>query len=399
LHAADASLATIERATRAPDMPAFGIYVHWPFCLSKCPYCDFNSHVRHAPVDAGRFVRAFEAEIAATAARVPGRTVSTIFFGGGTPSLMAPGTVAAILDALARHWTIASDAEVTLEANPTSVEATRFRGYRAAGVNRVSLGVQALDDKALAALGRLHSAREALEAVAIARNTFERYSFDLIYARPDQTPAAWRAELHRALGEAGDHLSLYQLTIEADTPFHALHAAGKLKVPDDDLARDLYDVTQEVCEAHELPAYEISNHARRGGECRHNLVYWRAHEYAGIGPGAHGRLDVDGRRRATATERQPEAWLARVGSDGHGVVNDEPLTRSERADEFLLMGLRLAEGIDPARYEALAGYALDPGRIAGLREEGFIEITSLGRLRVTRAGFPILDAVVADLAA
>lgn len=399
MNAADASLATMEREGQTADAPAFGVYVHWPFCLSKCPYCDFNSHVRHAPVDEARFVRAFASEIAATAARVPGRTVSTIFFGGGTPSLMAPATVAAILDALASHWSIAANAEVTIEANPTSVEATRFRGYRAAGVNRVSLGVQALDDGALAALGRLHSAREALDAVAIARKTFERYSFDLIYARPDQTPAAWRSELKRALVEAGDHLSLYQLTIEADTPFHALHAAGKLKVPDDDVARDLYDVTQEVCDAHGLSAYEISNHARLGGECRHNLVYWRAQEYAGIGPGAHGRLDKDDRRYATATERRPEAWLARVEEQGHGLVTDEPLTRSERADEFLLMGLRLSEGIDPARYETLAGYPLDPDRIAGLREEGFIEMTPAGRLRVTRSGFPILDAVVADLAA
>jgi len=332
---ADTSLAEVERRTDTPDAPAFGVYIHWPFCLSKCPYCDFNSHVRHAPIDEARFVRAFEAEIAATAARAPGRTVSTIFFGGGTPSLMAPATVAAILDALARHWGIAPDAEVTLEANPTSVEAARFRGYRVAGVNRVSLGVQALDDAALAALGRLHSAREALDAVAIARKIFERYSFDLIYARPDQAPAAWRSELKRALAEAGDHLSLYQLTIEADTPFHALHAAGKLKVPDDDGARDLYDVTQEVCEAHGLAAYEISNHARPGAECRHNLVYWRAHEYAGIGAGAHGRLDVAGRRYATATERRPEAWLMRVEAAGHGLVTDEPLTRGERADEFL----------------------------------------------------------------
>lgn len=378
---------------------AFGVYIHWPFCLSKCPYCDFNSHVRHAAIDEARFVRAFTAEIAATAARVPGRTVSTVFFGGGTPSLMQPATVGALLEAVARHWRLAPDAEVTLEANPTSVEATRFRGYRAAGVNRVSLGVQALDDRALAALGRTHSAREALDAVAIARAAFERYSFDLIYARPQQTPAAWAAELTRALAEAGEHLSLYQLTIEADTPFAALHAAGKLAPPDDDTARALYDTTQEICAAHGLPAYEISNHARPGAECRHNLVYWRAQEYAGIGPGAHGRLDIAGARRATATEKRPESWLMRVESHGHGVTTDDTLTREEAADEFLLMGLRLAEGIDPARYAALAGRTLDPERIAFLQAHGLVETTDAGRLRVTLPGFPVLDAVIADLAA
>jgi oxygen-independent coproporphyrinogen-3 oxidase len=378
---------------------AFGVYIHWPFCLSKCPYCDFNSHVRRAPIDEARFVRAFTAEIAATAARVPRRTVSTIFFGGGTPSLMQPATVAAILDAIARHWRVAPDVEITIEANPTSVEAGRFRGYRAAGVNRVSLGVQALNDRALAELGRLHSAREALDAVGIARGVFDRVSFDLIYARPQQTPQDWGNELKTALADAGEHLSLYQLTIEPDTPFAALHAAGKLKTPDDDLARALYDTTLEVCAAHGLQAYEISNHARPGAECRHNLVYWRAHEYAGIGPGAHGRLDIDGARHATATEKRPEAWLARVESAGHGLVTDDALTREEMADEFLLMGLRLAEGIDPARYAMLGGRSLDETRVAALHEHGLVETTADGRLRVSLPGFPVLDAVVADLAA
>ncbi len=380
------------------DAAAFGVYIHWPFCLSKCPYCDFNSHVRHAGVDEARFTRAFAAEIAATAARVPARTVSTIFFGGGTPSLMQPATVGAILDAVARHWPIAPDVEVTLEANPTSVEATRFRGFRSAGVNRVSLGVQALDDGALKELGRTHSAREALDAVAVARSIFDRYSFDLIYARPGQTPQAWAAELNRAAAEAGEHLSLYQLTIEQDTPFAALHAAGKLVVPDDDTGRALYDTTQAVCTRAGLPAYEISNHARPGAECRHNLIYWRTHEYAGIGPGAHGRLDIAGVRRATATEKRPESWLMRVESLWHGIVTDEALTREKVADEFLLMGLRLAEGIDPARYARLAGRPLDPRRIALLREQGAIETTASGMLRLTLAGFPVLDAVVADLA-
>jgi oxygen-independent coproporphyrinogen-3 oxidase len=382
-----------------PDESAFGVYIHWPFCLSKCPYCDFNSHVRHAKIDEQRYIRAFAAEIAATASRVPLRTVSTIFFGGGTPSLMQPATVGAILDTIAKHWPVAKDAEVTLEANPTSVEATRFKGYRAAGVNRVSLGVQALDDEALKSLGRTHTAEEALAAVAIARSAFERYSFDLIYARQGQTPQAWAAELKRAIAEAGEHLSLYQLTIEPETPFHTLHKTGKLSVPDEDSARTLYDTTQEVCAAAGLPAYEISNHARPGAECRHNLVYWRAHEYAGIGPGAHGRLDIDGERHATETERRPEAWLMRVESLGHGVVGDDTLLRSQMADEFLLMGLRLAEGIDPARYERLAGRALDPRRVKILQQEGAIELTSGGKLRVTQSGFPVLDAVVADLAA
>jgi oxygen-independent coproporphyrinogen-3 oxidase len=378
---------------------AFGVYIHWPFCLSKCPYCDFNSHVRREPIDEQRYVRAFAAEIAATAARVPDRTVSTIFFGGGTPSLMQPATIAGVLDAVAKHWRVAPDAEITIEANPTSVEAARFRGYRTAGVNRVSLGVQALDDRALAELGRLHSAREALDAVGIGRTVFGRYSFDLIYARPRQQPKEWASELRTALAEAGEHLSLYQLTMEPETPFAALHAAGKLQLPDEDTARALYDTTQEVCAAHGLPAYEISNHARLGGECRHNLVYWRSHEYAGIGPGAHGRLDIDGNRHAIATEKRPEAWLTQVETRGDGIVTNDLLTREDRSDEFLLMGLRLAEGIDIGRYVEVSGRSLDPARIAMLHEHGLIETTPDGRLRVTLPGFPVLDAVVADLAA
>jgi putative oxygen-independent coproporphyrinogen III oxidase len=384
---------------RADPATPFGVYIHWPFCLSKCPYCDFNSHVRHVAIDETRYVAAFAAEIAATAARAPGRTVSTIFFGGGTPSLMQPQTVAAILEAIGRHWSVAPDAEITLEANPTSVEATRFRGYRAAGVNRVSLGVQSLDDAVLKQLGRLHTAREALDAVAVARGIFERYSFDLIYARPGQTVAAWRTELVRAIAEAAEHLSLYQLTIEPETPFATLHAGGKLVLPDDDLGRDLYDLTLDHCASAGLPAYEVSNHARPGAECRHNLVYWRYGEYAGIGPGAHGRLVVDGARRATATEKRPEAWLMRVEALGHGLTTDDLLSRNEQADEFLLMGLRLTEGIDPARYAALAGRPLDTQRIAALVGHGFVEPTPDGHLRVTRSGFPVLDAVVADLAA
>ena len=319
-------------ATGAPSAPLsdaeqFGVYIHWPFCLSKCPYCDFNSHVRHAAIDEDRFVRAFAAEIATTTAeRAPGRVVSTIFFGGGTPSLMKPSTVGAILDAVGRHWQVAPDVEITLEANPTSVEASRFRGYRAAGVNRVSLGVQALDDRVLKELGRQHTARGSA-----CSGPYRAQRLRALFVRSDLRAAAANAapngadELKAALREAGEHLSLYQLTIEPDTPFAALHAAGKLRVPDDDTARALYDTTQDICAAHGLPAYEISNHARPGAECRHNLVYWRMHEYAGIGPGAHGRLNVsrldgDGDRHATATEKRPESWLARVERDGHGLV-------------------------------------------------------------------------------
>jgi putative oxygen-independent coproporphyrinogen III oxidase len=399
LTSAESPLPNLRPQAEEREKNAFGVYVHWPFCLSKCPYCDFNSHVRHAPIDEERFARAFAREIETTAARTPGREVSSIFLGGGTPSLMQPHTVGAILDAIGKHWRVAPSVEVTLEANPTSVEATRFRGYRAAGVNRVSLGVQALDDASLKALGRLHTAREALDAVAIARTAFDRTSFDLIYARPDQTPQMWSQELRQAISEAAEHLSLYQLTIEPETPFFGLHAAGKLKTPDEATARALYDVTQEVCAQQGLPSYEISNHARVGAECKHNLVYWRGQEYAGVGPGAHGRLDIDGVRHATATEKRPETWLMRVEATGNGVVTDDPLNSEERADEFLLMGLRLAEGIDPKRYQALAGRPLDPNRIQLLREEGAIVVDASGRLRVTQAGFPVLDAVVADLAA
>ena len=381
----------------APE--AFGVYVHWPFCLSKCPYCDFNSHVRHQAIDEERFARAFATEIATTAARAPGREVTSIFLGGGTPSLMKPETVGSILDSIGKHWTVAKDVEVTLEANPTSVEATRFKGYRAAGVTRVSLGVQALDDASLKSLGRLHTAREALDAVAIARTAFDRYSFDLIYARPDQTPQHWADELKLAISEAAEHLSLYQLTSEPETPFFGLHAAGKLQIPDETVARALYDVTQDVCAREGLPSYEISNHARAGAECKHNLVYWRGQEYAGVGPGAHARLDIDGVRHAIATEKRPETWLMRVEAQGHGVISDELLNSEERADEYLLMGLRLAEGIDPKRYQALSGRTLDPRRIAILTDEGAIVVDADGRLRVTAEGFPVLDAVVADLAA
>ena len=380
------------------DKAAFGVYVHWPFCLSKCPYCDFNSHVRHTAIDEDRYVRAFEREIEATAARTPGREVSSIFLGGGTPSLMKPETVGAVLDAVAANWTVPTGIEVTLEANPSSVEAERFRGYRAAGVNRVSLGVQALNDRDLRFLGRLHNVEEALKAIRLARETFPRLSFDLIYARPGQTLDAWQAELEEAIGHAADHLSLYQLTIEEGTPFHALHKARKFAIPDPDTGAALYEVTQEVTAAHGLLAYEISNHARPGAESRHNLVYWRYGEYVGIGPGAHGRFIEDDTRIVTFTERLPEAWLERVEAEGHGVTGGETLTRDEEADEFLLMGLRLVEGIDLARYEALSGRSLSSSRIAILQEERLVEPIGNSRLRATASGMIVLDAVVADLA-
>ncbi|KNY21372.1 radical SAM family heme chaperone HemW [Methylobacterium sp. ARG-1] len=386
-----------------PDHPTrdagFGIYLHWPFCAAKCPYCDFNSHVRHAGVDQPRFLDAFRAEIAHNAARTPCRTVTSIFLGGGTPSLMAPATVAGLLDAVAGHWAVAPDAEITLEANPSSVEAGRFRGYRAAGVNRVSLGVQALDDASLKRLGRLHNAAEAFAAIGVAQAVFDRTSFDLIYARPDQTPALWRAELSEALTRAAEHLSLYQLTIEPGTPFHGLASAGKLVTPDDETGRVLYDVTQEVCGQAGLPAYEISNHARPGAESRHNLLYWRYGEYAGIGPGAHGRLVTPEGRIGTVTERGPEAWLARVERDGHGIVETETLRAADQADEFLVMGLRLAEGIDPERYAALKGRPLNGNRIGMLIGDGLLHRLPGGRIAATPRGAPVLNALVAELAA
>ena len=378
--------------------PGFGIYVHWPFCASKCPYCDFNSHVRAKPVDEERYVAAFRTELAHRAALAPGRSVGSVFFGGGTPSLMKPATVAAILDAIGEHWQVAANAEITLEANPTSVEAGRFRGYRAAGVNRVSLGVQAMNDMDLKALGRLHTAAEAMQAVETAVSIFDRASFDLIYARSGHTPKAWKAELEGAIARAPEHLSLYQLTIEPDTMFERLRDAGKLVVPDNDTARDLWDVTQELMDKAGMPAYEVSNHARPGAESRHNLTYWRYGEYAGVGPGAHGRLLTAKGRRAQSTEKHPEMWLTVVEGEGHGLVEDDTLTPDEQGDEFLLMGLRLREGIEPKRFEAISGRALSGTRISSLVADGMVEMTALGRVRVTSEGFPVLDAVVADLA-
>jgi putative oxygen-independent coproporphyrinogen III oxidase len=379
--------------------PGFALYVHWPFCLAKCPYCDFNSHVRGAAIDEERYVAAFRTEIKHRAQLAPRRTVRSIFFGGGTPSLMRPQTVQAIVDAVAESWTIEPGAEVTLEANPTSVEAGRFRGYRAAGVNRLSIGVQALNDTDLKFLGRRHTVAEALAALKVAASIFARHSFDLIYARPGQSVAAWRAELAQAMALAGEHVSLYQLTIEPDTMFERLFQAGKLAMPDADLGRDLFDATQEITQAHGLPAYEVSNHARPGAESQHNLVYWRYGEYAGVGPGAHGRLITPQGRRAQAAEKHPEMWLTQVESEGHGLVENDLLTPEEQGDEFLLMGLRLREGVDPERFKALSGRTLDRQQIESLAADGFLVADDSGRVRVTAAGFPVLDSVVADLAA
>ena len=355
----------------------FAVYVHWPFCLSKCPYCDFNSHVRHGGVDEARFVRAIETEIAATAARVPGRTVSTIFFGGGTPSLMQPASVQAILDAIAKHWSVAPDCrgdagsqsdQRRSHALPRLSRGRRQpRLARRAGARRCR--AQGTWPPAHRAGGARRGRRRAREFRALLVRSH------LCAPAPDACNPG-QPNSSAPSREAAEHLSLYQLTIEPDTPFFGLHKAGKLAIPDDDLARDLYDLTQAICAEAGLPAYEVSNHARPGAECRHNLVYWRGHEYAGVGPGAHGRLNIDGRRYATETEKRPESWLMRVEANGNGLIVDEKLQPGEVADEFLLMGLRLAEGIDPARYHALAGRTLDPKRVSILHDEGAVETTA-----------------------
>ncbi|GHA23052.1 coproporphyrinogen III oxidase [Devosia pacifica] len=381
------------------DNALFGVYVHWPFCAAKCPYCDFNSHVHRGAFDEAGFVESYRREIAATAARVPGRIVQSIFFGGGTPSLMDPRSVAAIIDCIAEHWTIADSAEITLEANPTSVETNRFKGYRSAGINRVSLGVQSLRPEPLAALGRRHTVEEAVTAVRIAQSIFSRSSFDLIYARPHQTLEDWEDELKEGLWMAEGHISLYQLTIEAGTRYYDLFHAGKLKMPDEDLGADFYELTQDLTAEAGLPAYEISNHARPGQESRHNMLYWRYGEYAGIGPGAHGRLVINNQRHATAAERMPFDWQTRVNAAGHGLVTDDVLTWEEQGDEFLVMGLRLKEGISPARFASIAGRRIEQRQIEALKGYGFVETLGNGNIRVTEKGWPVLDAVVADLAA
>jgi putative oxygen-independent coproporphyrinogen III oxidase len=377
------------------------LYIHWPFCKSKCPYCDFNSHVRES-IEEGRWRQALLAEIDHAAAEAPGRRVTSIFFGGGTPSLMAPATVAALLDRAASRWRLAEDVEITLEANPTSVEASRFALLRQAGVNRVSLGVQALDDKALRFLGRGHDAREAMAAIGLAQRHFPRFSFDLIYARPGQDLSDWTAELDRALALAGDHLSVYQLTIESGTAFATATARGDFRLPDDVAAGDLFEATQERLAAAGLPAYEISNHARPGAECRHNLAYWRYSDYAGIGPGAHGRLSEGGQKHATRRFRAPETWLAAVEARGHGVEERVALSPEERREEILMMGLRLAEGIERRAFRRETGEdiaeALDAKTLTDLRDGGFLTLDQEA-LKATPAGRQRLNAVLARLIA
>jgi oxygen-independent coproporphyrinogen-3 oxidase len=381
--------------------PGFGVYIHWPFCLAKCPYCDFNSHVREA-VDEARWRGALLAELDHYAAETPGRTVTSVFFGGGTPSLMAPETAAALIERVRARWPAAPDLEVTLEANPGASEAARFAAFRAAGVNRLSIGVQALDDAALRFLGRIHGKAEAIAAVERARTAFDRYSFDLIYARPGQSVAAWRTELDAALAMSGGHLSVYQLTIEPGTAFHTAARLGKLALPDEEDAATLYETTQERLAAAGLPAYEISNHAAPGQESRHNLTYWRYGDYVGVGPGAHGRLSGHGGKAATRQIRLPEAWLKAVEERGHASEAVEPIDAERRRDELLMMGLRLSEGVTRARFAAATGAtiedALDADALGRLVEGGFLVLDDAG-LRATAAGRQRLNAVLAALLA
>lgn len=374
----------------------FGLYIHWPFCASKCPYCDFNSHVV-ASIDQRAWLDAYRLEIARLSAETGPRVLRSIFFGGGTPSLMDPEVVAGVIEAARAGWSFSNDLEITLEANPGSVERGRFAGYAAAGVNRLSMGVQALNDDDLRRLGRLHSVAEARAAFDVARACFGRVSFDLIYARQGQTREGWKAELREALGMAVDHLSLYQLTIEDGTAFGARAAAGKLKgLPDDDLAADMYLDTQDICSVHGLPAYEVSNHARPGAESRHNLVYWRQGDWAGIGPGAHGRLMLDGQRWATEAPRAPGAWIEAVRRSS-GELPRVPVPTMEQATEYLLMSMRLAEGMDIARYERLSGAPLPEVAVADLSALGLVELCQ-GRLRATATGRPVLNAILRALA-
>ena len=376
----------------------FGLYLHWPFCQSKCPYCDFNSHVSSS-VDQARWQRAFLSEIERVGEETKGRVLNTVFFGGGTPSLMDPALVSAIIEKISVTWTLANDVEVSLEANPTSIEAGHFRGYRDAGVNRVSMGAQALNDPDLKRLGRLHSAAEAMEAFDIARKTFDRVSFDLIYARQHQTLDNWRAELGTALSLSLDHLSLYQLTIEQGTAFGDRFNRGRLGgLPDDDASADMYLATQEICDSAGLSAYEVSNHAKNGFESRHNLIYWRYGDYAGIGPGAHGRLTLSGQKTAIETHAYPQKWLEAVESAGTGEMNREPVKKEDQALEYLMMSLRLAEGTDLRRFENLAGYSIKLFNINKLLDLRMVTATP-HRLVATAGGRVLLNSVLNELLA
>ena len=374
----------------------FGIYVHWPFCAAKCPYCDFNSHVQET-IEEKQWVNAYLRELDRLFQTIGTRPLKTVFFGGGTPSLMSPDLVDQILSKIFSLWPRSNDLEVSLEANPTSVEAGRFKGYQQAGVNRISLGVQALNDADLKRLGRLHSVKEAHLAFDISRSAFDRVSFDLIYARQNQTLSDWRFELQQALSMAVDHVSLYQLTIEQGTAFGDRYAIGKLSgLPNEDLGADLFEATQDICSKFGFPAYEISNHAKPGAECQHNMVYWRYGDYAGIGPGAHGRLTINGQRHATAAFRNPSDWLEAVGK-GCGDKVNEPLLAKDQAAEYLVMGLRINDGIDRARYNALSGRDLDPDKIADLLDQGLISVSN-NAISASQRGRPVLNHIIRELA-
>ncbi len=381
----------------APPATDFAVYLHWPFCQSKCPYCDFNSHVA-ASVDQGEWAGAFEREIERLARETAGRTISSVYFGGGTPSLMDARTVDRIMRALRKSWPMRNSVEVTLEANPSSVEAARFRGYRDAGVNRVSMGFQALNDGDLRKLGRLHDTKTALQALEVARGQFDRVSFDLIYARQDQTLEDWGQELRRALGLGPTHLSLYQLTIEDGTAFAQRHSSGGLHgLPNEDLAADMYLLTQQICEDAGLPAYEVSNHAAPGQESYHNLTYWRGGDYLGIGPGAHGRLTLNGRRYATVSPNSPSAWLESVLSHSNGESPRTLMSQQDWAEETLLMGLRMTEGLDLRRLEAVRGKAFDWTTLGNLVQLGMLSLQG-DRAIATRTGRLVLNAVIREIA-
>ncbi|KZY37917.1 coproporphyrinogen III oxidase [Roseovarius sp. HI0049] len=375
----------------------FGLYIHWPFCEAKCPYCDFNSHVSRA-IDQERWRQAYVSELDRYAEMLPHRVLNTVYFGGGTPSLMAPDVVGGVIEKIRQCWPTSNDLEITLEANPGSVEAGRFAAYADAGVSRVSMGIQALNDVDLRRLGRVHSVDDARQAFDIARKNFARISFDLIYARQDQTVSAWRRELEEALSMAVDHLSLYQLTIEPGTAFGDRFAHGGLRgLPDDQRAGDMYEVTQDVCGAAGLPAYEVSNHAAPGAESRHNLVYWRYGDYVGIGPGAHGRITIDGQRYATEGFSQPGKWLDAVVSDV-SCETAEPIEGYDQADEYLMMGLRISEGIDARRYKAMSGKDLSADALARLEDLGMIR-QNRHEIRATKQGRLVLNAVIKELLA
>ncbi len=373
----------------------FGLYVHWPFCQAKCPYCDFNSHVARE-IDHNAWVRAYTTELTRVASETQNRVLNTIYFGGGTPSLMDPDTTAAIIDTAKSLWPVANDLEVTLEANPGSVEAGRFSGFHDAGVNRVSLGVQALNDTDLRRLGRIHTAQEARTALDVAHNYFDRVSFDLIYGRQDQTLDEWETELKQSLTLSSDHISLYQLTIEDGTAFADRFARGGLSgLPSEDLGADMYQTTLNICANHGLAAYEVSNFAKPGAESRHNLIYWRYGDYVGIGPGSHGRVTINTNRFATECISAPDKWLSAVNT-GLTELPRQKLSPHEQANEFLMMGLRLSEGLDPARYLALGGQELDHDKVKYLCDLGMLAFQN-NNICATTQGRLVLNAVIREL--